>query len=68
MLTETSTAAGSPAGTDGEVVSPFVLFQAVRGVTLREEDMTVEKINETFKVLNVPSQYLLNNSLSHAAS
>lgn len=54
MLTETSTAAGSPAGTDGEVVSPFVLFQAVRGVTLREEDMTVEKINETFKVLNVP--------------
>lgn len=54
MLTEASTAAGSPAGTDGEMVSPFVLFQAVTSVTQREEDMRVEKINETFKVLNVP--------------
>lgn len=59
MLRGASTTAGSPAGTDSEMVSPFVLLQAVRSVPLREEDMTEGTIDETFKVLN-----LLNNICS----
>lgn len=54
MLTEASTTAGSPAGTDGEMVSPFVLFQATRSVTPTEEVMTVKKSDQKFKIINIP--------------
>ena len=44
---------GNPAGsvTRAEMDASFVLFKASRRVTLREEDVTVEKIAKIFQVV-----------------